>query len=338
MAFMRLLSSRMGVLCIALFALFAIAFLAGHMVFARKNAPLSAALAERSSTANPADPTISTKTAAASPSNESYQIDPANNQWAYNSPDLSVDIKKLHDDALKIWYYVADIHVKNPQAISSGLSDEVNPSANRAVPSDIALKDKAVFAINGDLFVARHTGIIIRNGKLWRNVPHEPVLAFYTNADMKVFSPTEMTARQLLDAGVANTFAFGPILIRDGSIDHTELKKNALRPQNPRTGVGLVEKNHFICVLVEGRQPGYSEGITLDDFAMLFQRLGCTTAYNLDGGQSSVMMFMGQALNSHASDMNGTKWNTYRHVSEILIFGKSQLIPVNQDVTGTSQN
>lgn len=269
-------------------------------------------------------------------SSEYYLIDTPNNHWAYNSPALSVDIKKLHDDALKIWYYVSYIVVKDPKAISSGLSDAVDPSKNRASPGDLASKYKAVFSTNGDLFVARKTGIIIRNGKLWRNVPHEPILAFYAGGDMKVFNPTEKSAQQLLDEGVTNTFAFGPILIRDGIIDHAILKKNSLRPPNPRTGIGTVAKNHFISVVVEGRQPGYSDGITLDDFAMLFQRLGCTTAYNLDGGQSTAIMFMGQPLNSHANDMNGMKWNTYRHMSEILIFGNSQLIPATQISYGTA--
>jgi exopolysaccharide biosynthesis protein len=262
-------------------------------------------------------------------STEHYTADAANNHWAYTGPALSVDIKKVHSDQLKIWYYISDISIKDPKAISSGMSDEVDPSKNRATPGDIATKCKAVFSTNGDLFVARKTGVIIRNGKLWRNVPHEPILAFYSSGDMKVFNPTEKTAQQFLAEGVTNTFAFGPILIRDGVIDHANLKQNSLRPPNPRTGIGTVGKNHFISIVVEGRQPGYSNGITLDDFAMLFQSLGCQTAYNLDGGQSSAVMFMGTPLNSHANDMNGTKWNTYRHVSEVLIFGNSQLIPTS---------
>lgn len=267
---------------------------------------------------------------------ESFKADPSNNHWVYTSPQLSVDIKKLHNDNLKIWYYVSDIRVKDPAAIKSGMSDESDPVTNRATPGDLAMKYKAIFSTNGDLFVARKTGVIIRNGKLWRNVPSEPILAFYPDGTMKVFDPSEKTAQQLLDEGVTNTFAFGPILIRDGAINHSALKKNPLRPPNPRTGIGMAERGHFISVLVEGRQPGYSEGITLDDFALLFQQLGCQTAYNLDGGQSAAMMFMGQPLNSHANDMNGAKWNTYRHVSEILIFGQSQLVPAVQSNYGTS--
>lgn len=283
---------------------------------------------------SPAIGTAKNQNPKATGASEYYLLDGAHNQWSYNGPGVSVDVKKLHDESLQIWYYVADIVVKDPAAILSGMSDDTDPAKKRALPGDLAMRYKAVISTNGDLYVARNTGIIIRNGKLLRNVPHEPILAFYNNGDMKVFNPTERNARQLLDEGVTNTFAFGPILIRDGVIDHAALKADYLRLPNPRTGIGLIAKNHYISVVVEGRQPGYSNGITLDNFALLFEKLGCSTAYNLDGGQSSAIMFMGQTLNSHANDMNGTKWNTYRHVSEILMFGTSQLIPTSETVYG----
>jgi exopolysaccharide biosynthesis protein len=43
-------------------------------------------------------------------------------------------------------------------------------------------------------------------------------------------------------------------------------------------------------VVVDGRQPGVSEGMTCHELAGLMQRLGCSDAVNLDGGGSSVMM------------------------------------------------
>ena len=259
---------------------------------------------------------------------EQYSFDIANKHWAYHNSKLSIDIKKLYSDKLKCWYYLADIQTTDASAMFSVLSDKADPSKNRALPKDLAAKGKTVFAINGDLFVARNTGVIIRSGKIWRDKPKEPILAFYKSGDMKVFNPTEKTAQQLVSEGVTDTFAFGPILIRDGTINHDVLKKDRLRPRNPRTGIGMVDKGHFISIVVEGRQPGYSEGVTLDDFALMFRERGCTTAYNLDGGQSAVMVFMGQLLNSHKKDMNGTQWNSYRHISELLCFGTSEQVPV----------
>lgn len=48
---------------------------------------------------------------------------------------------------------------------------------------------------------------------------------------------------------------------------------------------------------MDGRQSGYSRGLEIDRFAQLFADLGCTVAYNLDGGQSAVMTFNQQVYN-----------------------------------------
>jgi exopolysaccharide biosynthesis protein len=43
--------------------------------------------------------------------------------------------------------------------------------------------------------------------------------------------------------------------------------------------------------VVDGRQTGYSSGMTLASLSSLMDELGCSVAYNLDGGKSSVMTF-----------------------------------------------
>ena len=35
-------------------------------------------------------------------------------------------------------------------------------------------------------------------------------------------------------------------------------------------------------------------GVTLDEFAQIFDELGCTQAYNLDGGRSAEIVFNGK--------------------------------------------
>ncbi|MNJ64202.1 hypothetical protein D3C77_601450 [compost metagenome] len=52
--------------------------------------------------------------------------------------------------------------------------------------------------------------------------------------------------------------------------------------------------------------------MTLDEFAGLFEGLGATEAYNLDGGGSSTMYFMGKVVNSPQGK------NRERGVSDIL--------------------
>lgn len=81
-----------------------------------------------------------------------------------------------------------------------------------------------------------------------------------------------------------------PLLLTQGSIRvaPTEAAGDNLAP---RTAVGLDETGQKLwLVVVDGRQTGYSEGVTLYELAQIMQSLGATAAFNLDGGGSSTMV------------------------------------------------
>lgn len=60
---------------------------------------------------------------------------------------------------------------------------------------------------------------------------------------------------------------------------------------HPRTAVGVSKDgSQVFLVVVDGRQPGYSEGITLVELATWMKKLGCWDAINLDGGGSSTLV------------------------------------------------
>ena len=64
------------------------------------------------------------------------------------------------------------------------------------------------------------------------------------------------------------------------------------------TAIGVVDENHLLLVVVDGRQEGYSRGATTTELAGILQGLGATTAYNIDGGGSSTLWFDGEVVNS----------------------------------------
>ena len=59
----------------------------------------------------------------------------------------------------------------------------------------------------------------------------------------------------------------------------------------------MIGTNHLVLVVVDGRSPGYSAGVTLTGLAQIMGDLGATTAYNLDGGGSSTMVLDGKLVN-----------------------------------------
>jgi Phosphodiester glycosidase len=91
----------------------------------------------------------------------------------------------------------------------------------------------------------------------------------------------------------------GPVLIQNGAIKITnneELKftGKAINDRHPRTAMGYTKENKLIVMVVEGRNPGVAEGVTLTELAELMLDLGCVEALNLDGGGSSCMLVNGK--------------------------------------------
>lgn len=80
-------------------------------------------------------------------------------------------------------------------------------------------------------------------------------------------------------------------LVRDGRVNE-DLPIDVITMQfGPRTVVGLSQDGRKCWLIVlDGRQKGYSDGMRLEDVALLCKCLGCYDALNLDGGGSSVFV------------------------------------------------
>lgn len=205
-----------------------------------------------------------------------------------------------------VTYYVADVILSDATALRSAFANNQFGENITQTTSEIAAANGAVFAINGDYYGFRSTGIEIRNGVAYRDEGAREGLAFYADGRVEVYDETQTTADELVASGVWNTLSFGPAIVEGGQvvdgIDSVEVDTNvgnhSIQGDQPRTAVGVIADNHLVFVVVDGRQEGYSEGVTLPELADIMLSLGATTAYNLDGGGSSTMYFNGQVVNS----------------------------------------
>lgn len=111
---------------------------------------------------------------------------------------------------------------------------------------------------------------------------------------------TTETEPPLSDA--AEAIAGGPVLLLGGkkSVAATDSENRA-----PRTAVGF-NATHLFMVVVDGRQPKVSIGMSHHELAELMARVGCTDAINLDGGGSSTLWLDGSVINS-PSDAAGER-------------------------------
>lgn len=92
-------------------------------------------------------------------------------------------------------------------------------------------------------------------------------------------------------ARVDHAMAAGPRLLAEGRArSYADADPDYGHARHPRTAVGLDARRGLMwLVVVDGRQPGLSDGATLDELTTLFRDLGAADAINLDGGGSSEM-------------------------------------------------
>ena len=220
---------------------------------------------------------------------------------SYSDGNVSITISEIR--AYDSTVYVADVVLSSPEYLQTALANSVYGRNVKAKTSSIAEEANAVLAINGDYYGARESGYVIRNGVI------------YQDGSFEIINEPEITAQELLAKGAWNVLSFGPALLIDGdiSVDENDEVGQAMA-SNPRTAIGIVETLHYLFVVSDGRTSD-SEGLSLQELAQVLLDLGAKTAYNLDGGGSSTMVFQGDVINRPTT--NGKKISE-RSVSDIV--------------------
>nr|WP_243755871.1 phosphodiester glycosidase family protein [Agrococcus sp. TF02-05] len=197
----------------------------------------------------------------------------------------------------------AIIELDDVTQLRSAFADDAYGENITELPSVIAEQVGASLAINGDYYGFRDTGIVIRNGVLYRDEGVREALVLYRDGTAAVVDETTTTGAQLLADGAWQTLSFGPVLVEDGAvvdgIDAVEVDTNfgnhSIQGDQPRTAVAVLADGSIAFVVVDGRSD-VSAGMTLTELAAHLQALGAVTAYNLDGGGSSTMVVDGEVV------------------------------------------
>ena len=195
--------------------------------------------------------------------------------------------------------YVADVQLSSPDALSTILAQNAYGRNVTETPSAMAARSGAILAVNGDYYGARERGYVIRNGVLYRSTGSrgQEDLVIDENGNFSIIQEDQVTAQQLLDGGAAQVLSFGPALVTAGEVTVTASDEvGRAMASNPRTAIAQVGELHYLFAVADGRTAD-SAGLSLLQLAEFLQSLGAQTAYNLDGGGSSAMIFNGQVVN-----------------------------------------
>ncbi|QHQ59432.1 phosphodiester glycosidase family protein [Anaerocolumna sedimenticola] len=223
---------------------------------------------------------------------------------SYTSRDISIQVNKYTEgsDGNIVTYYVADIYIADITCLASGFAKD---TYGIGYAEDLLSMDEsfnAILAINGDYYGNGGDGVVIRNGEVYRKTSSDSdVCVLYYDGTMKTYSADEFDVNRAITDGAYQAWCFGPELLDKAGRSITEFTASRhIKEENPRTAIGYYESGHYAFVVVDGRQSGYSYGMTLSELSDLFENLGCKTAYNLDGGKSSEMSFHDTLVNRPA--------------------------------------
>jgi exopolysaccharide biosynthesis protein len=156
--------------------------------------------------------------------------------------------------------------------------------------------------MNGDYYGNGSNGVVIRNGEVYRSdVNGSDVCVLYYDGTIQTYSGSEFDINDAIADGAWQAWSFGPELLDESGSSLSDFNtSNHVARENPRSALGYYEPGHYCMVVVDGRQSGYSAGMDLEQLSNLMEELGCTAAYNMDGGKSSVMTYNDDYVNQPA--------------------------------------
>ena len=236
---------------------------------------------------------------------------------SYTSPDLAIQISRHSYDTSRldqtgdgshkrygtsVAYVLADIYVGDITCLQTAFAQNTYGVGYSEMLSDMAGRLGAVLAVNGDSYSNnrhRDNGTIIRNGIIYRSKKTDvETCVLNWDGTMHIYQPDEIKASQLIRGGAYQSWVFGPSLLDASGKAKTSFRTwDYIRQSHPRTAIGYYGPGHYCLLVADGRQTGYSRGLFLEEMAQIFEDLGCSAAYNLDGGHCSFMTMEGQTVN-----------------------------------------
>ena len=233
---------------------------------------------------------------------------------------ISIEAGRFED---RCDYWVADITIKDPSQMrtSAAKGDFTNKYATRD-GMELCSKVNAVIGLNGDYANGTEKydfGYTVRQGILYRdnldtagrwNSHLMDVLLIDEDGDFHIIRRAASGAvkdMQIEGKRILNSFCFGPALVIDGELiedyDGADTWINMSQgEERQRIAFCQVEPLHYKVICCSGPYTNTSTlvkstGLTLRDFARLVADQGVQTAYNLDGGDSTLLYFNGNRVN-----------------------------------------
>ena len=195
----------------------------------------------------------------------------------YKSPNVSITITEHRNASDTCTYYVADVYISDVRCLRSYLAQGKYGENITEKGLSMFNNSGAIFALNGDYYGARNTGLCIRNGEVYRSsiIKNQDVCILYYDGTMETFLGEDFDLDAAIDKGAYQGWAFGPSLLdKDGkALDEYPSWYSKIADVNPRSAIGYYEPGHYCFVAIDGRSD-VSAGMTFVEMSELMEDLG----------------------------------------------------------------
>ena len=221
-----------------------------------------------------------------------------------------------------------NLHVLKVDLCEPGISVRATMSSERRkTVSAFGRSVGAVAAVNADFFAwatYKPSGLAYGNGQRWadtKNVGFESSIAFGPNR-AEVLNPQQAVNP---DAWVMELVSSRPMILAGGVVQHgfdAHICAGSVNAQgdctrDPRTGIGLSQdRRTLVLAVVDGRQSGFSNGMTTAELAAAMKAEGAWDAVNMDSGGSAQMWVAGPGIVNRPSD--GSERAVANHLAVVL--------------------
>lgn len=230
----------------------------------------------------------------------------------YSSHDICVKLTAYDtgEGVIDSPYTVADIYVRDVRCLQSYFAGgKYIPTGHGEDILTLMEESGAIVAANGDYYSMQMGSGVLRNGVLYRYPKADfDVFVLYDDGSVVIYPKRSIRTEQDWATAFENAWqawSFGPSLLDENGKQYENLRASlfpVVANRNPRTGIGYYEPGHYCLVVVDGRDGDSAPGASIEEFASVFESLGCSQAYNLDGGGTSRMAFQGEIITHPSQD------------------------------------
>ncbi len=250
--------------------------------------------------------------------------------YSYQSDDLRIAVT-VHQEIIKDHlnrdiretYYVADIWIRNLNSFRIAFSGGEYGSAAED-PTALVQRENAILAVNGNYSqgltlqggVLRHNW---RQNKGWNSCA---IAVLYKDGSFKTFclGKERFNLEQELKNGAWHAWQFGPIVIRnyEEGPDATKYGNMGFKARNI---LGYYEPGHYVIMTCDNSSKN-AQGMNEYQMVAVMKSLGVKEAFNLDGGTSAVLVFMGEIINHPTMRSDHGNAAVGRPIVDMLVFGE----------------